>query len=281
MISRRRSTSVTLFKYPALLVVLVLMVYPIIWMVGGSFKPSEEIFTNPAPFTFNPTLQNYVEGWAGAGVPFWVFLLNSAIVCALAVAGNLFACTLAAYAFARYEFRGKSILFALVLLTVMLPRHVRLISEYIGFSSLGLVDTFVPLILPHFLAVDGFFVFLMVQFIRGLPVELDEAARLDGCSEFGIFWRILLPLLGPALITMAILTLVQVYQDFFTQLIYLNSPTNYTVPLGLRQFIDSTSSSSYGAVLAMSTVALAPIALIFLLFQRHVISGIATTGLKE
>jgi multiple sugar transport system permease protein len=263
------------------MIVLVVMVYPIVWMIGGSFKPSEEIFTNPAPFTSNPTFQNYIEGWAGAGIPFWVFLMNSAIVCTLAVVGNLFACTLAAHAFARYHFTGKKFLFGLVLLTVMLPRHVRLISEYIGFASLGLVDTFVPLILPHFLAVDGFFVFLMVQFIRGLPTELDEAARLDGCSEFGIFWRILLPLLGPALITMAILTLVQVYQDFFTQLIYLNSPTNYTVPLGLRQFIDSTSASSYGAVLAMSTVALAPIAIIFFIFQRHVLAGIATTGSKE
>lgn len=209
-----------------------------------------------------------------------MFLVNSGIVCTLAVLGNLVACTLAAYAFARFEFTGKRILFAIVLLTVMLPKHVRIISEYIGFAYAGLIDTFVPLILPHFLAVDGFFIFLMVQFIRGLPLDLDEAARLDGCTDFGVFWRILLPLLGPALITMAILTLVQVYQDFFTQLIYLNTPQKFTVPLGLRQFIDSTSSSSYGAVLAMSVVSLAPVAIIFLVFQRYLMSGIATTGLK-
>ncbi len=281
MISRtRQRTQDLLVRYPALLAAAVVMMYPIVWMIGGSFKPANEIFSNPLPFTANPTLQNYVDGWVGAGVPFSVFLVNSAIVCALSVLGNIFACTLTAYAFARYEFRGKKILFALVLLTVMLPRHVRLISEYIGFAYLGFVDTFLPLVLPHFLAIDGFFIFLMVQFIRGVPRELDEAARIDGCSEFGIFWRIILPLLGPAIATMSILTLVQVYQDFFTQLIYLNTPTNYTVPVGLRQFIDSTSSSNYGAVLAMSTVALAPIALIFLMFQKRIISGIATTGLK-
>ncbi|WP_010203994.1 carbohydrate ABC transporter permease [Salinibacterium sp. PAMC 21357] len=277
---RARRAKPRVFTYVMMVVLTIITIYPVVWMLGGSIKPADEIFSNPSPFTASPTLQNYVDGWAGAGVPFSVFLINSGIVAGLAVVGNVIACTLTAYGFARFDFRGKNVLFALVLLTVMLPKHVRLISEYIGFANIGLIDTFVPLILPHFLAIDGFFIFLLVQFIRGLPPELEEAARVDGCTEFGVFWRVVVPLLTPALVTTAILTFVQVYQDFFSQLIYLNSPENYTVPLGLRQFIDSTSSSAWGPVLAMSSVALVPVVVLFLIFQRRIIDGIATTGLK-
>ncbi len=206
--------------------------------------------------------------------------MNSAIVVVGAVAGNLFACSLAAYAFARCRFRFRTLWFAIMLITVMVPIHVVLVPQYILFNNLGWTNTFVPLILPKFLATDSFFIFLMVQFIRGIPRELDEAARIDGCGHGRIFLRVMLPLMGPALATTAIFTFIWTWSDFFTPLIYLTDPNAYTVPVALKQFLDATSGSNWGAMFAMSIVTLVPLFLVFLFGQRFLVKGIATTGGK-
>ena len=197
-----------------------------------------------------------------------------------AVAGNLFACSLAAYAFARLKFRFKTLWFAIMLMTIMLPVYVIVVPQYIVFNALGWVNTFVPLILPKFLATDAFFVFLMVQFIRGIPRELDEAARIDGCGHWRIFSRVMLPLMGPAIATTAIFTFIWTWSDFFTPLIYLTDPISYTVPVALRSFLDATEGSNWGAMFAMSVVTLIPLFLVFLFGQRFLVKGIATTGGK-
>jgi len=197
-----------------------------------------------------------------------------------AVLGNLVSCSMAAYAFARLDFVGKKFWFSIMLVTIMLPIHVVIVPQYILFSQAGWINTFLPLVVPKFLATDAFFVFLMVQFIRGIPRQLDEAARIDGCGKAGIFLRIILPLMVPALATTAIFTFIWTWNDFFSQLIYLTDPHMYTVPVALRGFVDSTSSSSWGSMFAMSVVSLVPVFLAFLLGQRFLIKGIATTGIK-
>ncbi len=257
-----------------------LMLYPLIWMLASSFKPTPDIFTEPGLLPSDPTLDNYADGWNALGQPFSQYLINSAIVVAGAIAGNLLACSMAAYAFARLNFRLKKLWFAIMLGSIMLPIHVVIVPQYILFSQADLINTFWPLILPKLLATDGFFVFLMVQFIRGLPRELDEAARIDGCGHWGIFTRVILPLSTPALATTAIFTFIWTWNDFFSQLIFLTDPEMYTVPVALRTFVDATSQTPWGPVFAMSMVSLGPIFGFFLAGQRYLVRGIATTGLK-
>ena len=165
--------------------------------------------------------------------------------------------------------------------TLMLPYHVTLIPQYVLFLNLGWVDTILPLVVPKFLAADAFFIFLMVQFFRGIPRELDEAAMMDGCGPWRIYWRIMLPLSMPVLATAAIFSFIWTWDDFFGPLIYLNDIAHYTVPAGLRAFVDSTGKSDWGALFAMSVLSLVPVFLFFLFFQRLLIQGIATTGMKR
>jgi multiple sugar transport system permease protein len=263
-----------------LFILAALLVYPLLWMVFASLRPENLIFSDPTGLPIPPISDNYVKGWIGTGQPFSVYIINSIVLCAACIIGNVLACSMVGYVFARLEFPFRRTLFALMLATIMLPHQVTLIPQYTLFRELGWVDTYLPMIVPKFLAVDAFFVFLVVQFVRGIPRELDEAALIDGCGPIATYWRIVLPLLTPALITTAIFTFLWTYDDFFSQLIYISSPQKFTVPLGLRVFLDTTGESSYGAMLAMSVVALAPVVLFFLFFQRRIVDGVATSGLK-
>lgn len=257
------------------------MLYPLIWMFSSSFKLPYAIFTDKGLWSAAFTLDNYVKGWQGvAGTSFLVFFRNSFIVCGLAVVGNILSCSLAAYAFARLDFSFKKILFALMLVTMMLPYHVVIIPQYIIFNRLGWVNTFLPLTLPKFLATEGFFIFLMVQFMRGLPVELDNAATVDGCGPIQIYLRIIAPLSMPVMVTTGIFSFIWTWNGFFSQLIYLSDANKFTVALGLRLFLDSTSESQWGAMFAMSIVSLIPIFSFFMFFQRYLIEGITAGGLK-
>ena len=267
-------------KHVLLIAASIVMIYPVLWMLVSSFRPTDVIFRTPGLWLNEVYVKNYTEGWYALASPFGHYMINSAIVVIGAIAGNLFACSLAAYAFARLKFRLKTMWFAIMLMSIMLPIHVVVVPQYIIFNKLGFVNTFVPLILPKFLATDAFFVFLMVQFIRGIPRELDEAAVIDGCGHWRIFTRVMLPLMGPAIATAAIFTFIWTWSDFFTSLIYLTDPSKYTVPVALRSFLDATSGSNWGAMFAMSIVTLIPIFLAFLFGQRFLVKGIATTGGK-
>jgi multiple sugar transport system permease protein len=256
------------------------MLYPVLWMIVSSFRPTDEVFRQPGLELSGATLDNYVNGWTAYADPFGHYMINSALVVLGCILGNLVACSMAAYAFARLEFRGKRWWFAIMLVTIMLPIHVIIVPQYVLFSQLGWVNTFLPLIVPKILATDAFFIFLMVQFIRGIPRELDEAARIDGAGHPRIFLQIILPLMVPALATTAIFTFIWTWSDFFTQLIYLTDTDLYTVPLALRAFVDQQTSTDWGSVFAMSVVSLVPVFLIFLVGQRFLLKGIATTGIK-
>lgn len=265
----------------ALLIALALgMLYPVIWMVVSSLRPNNEIFRDPSIIPDSFEVSNYVDGWTALAYPFNVYMWNSALIVLGCIIGNLVSCSMAAYAFARLQFSGKRFWFAVMLLSIMLPIHVIIVPQYVLFSQLGWVNTFLPLIVPKLLATDAFFIFLMVQFIRGIPKELDEAARIDGAGHPRIFLQIILPLMVPALATTAIFTFIWTWNDFFSQLIFLTKPELYTVPLALRSFEDAQSTTNYAQMFAMSVVSLIPIFLIFLFGQKFLIKGIATTGIK-
>jgi len=270
----------SIIKHVLLIAASFLMVYPLLWMLISSFRPTDEIFRDTSLIPKDLTFANYTYGWTALDQPFSGYLINSGIVVLGCILGNVVSCSLAAYAFARLKFKGRTIMFGIMLLTIMIPYHVVLIPQYILFQSFGWVNTFLPMIIPKVLATDSFFVFLMVQFIRGLPKELDEAARIDGCGHFNIFFRIILPLMVPAVATTTIFTFIWMWNDFLSSLIYLIDPKLYTVPLALRAFLDSSGSSNWGAMFAMSIVSLIPVFLAFLFGQRFLLRGIATTGIK-
>ncbi len=277
----RRSGLRSVLRHVGMIVLLLVLLYPIGWLISTSFKPAEEVLSSLSLLPKHGTADNYRQVFSGvAGYSVWHYLTNSLIVSVGAVAGNVASCSLAAYAFARLHFRGRGPLFAFMISTIMLPQHVVLIPQYVIFQKLGLVNTFWPLILPKFLATDAFFVFLMVQFIRSLPRELDEAATIDGCGPFRTFRWIILPLLRPAIITTAIFTFIWTWNDFFAQLIYLNTPGEFTLPLALQIFVDQTSQSAFGPMFALSVLTLVPIGLFFLAFQRFLVEGVSTSGLK-
>lgn len=277
---RRARTRGTILRHAALIVFGLFMLYPLIWMAVSAFKPSHLVLTDPSIIPTELTLENFVNGWVVGGFPFWVFFGNSIVIAASAILGNLLSCSLTAYALARLDFRARNVYFAIVLVTVMLPMHAVIIPQYIVFSNLGLVNTFIPLILPKFLATDAFFIFLMVQFIRGIPRQLDEAAAIDGAGPFRVFRSIILPLMKPALITTAIFTFIWTWNDFFGQLIYLTDSSVFTVPIALNALVDSQSNQGTGTLMAMSVLSLIPLLLFFAFAQKHLIRGIATTGLK-
>jgi multiple sugar transport system permease protein len=259
----------------------ILMLYPLLWMLSASFRPENEIFTSNSIWPSSISFDAYFRGWNGLRIGFGTFFVNSLVISVLAIIGNLVTCSLAAFAFARLEFKGRKFWFAMMLVTLMLPYQVTLIPQYVLFHSLDWVNTILPLVVPKFLAADGFFIFLMVQFFRGIPKELDEAAQMDGCSPWRIYWRILMPLSMPVLATAAIFTFIWTWDDFFGPLIYLSDTRTYTVQLGLRTFVDSSAESDWGGLFAMSILTLVPVFVFFLFFQRLLIEGIATTGMKR
>ncbi|MGP9580377.1 MULTISPECIES: carbohydrate ABC transporter permease [unclassified Brachybacterium] len=277
---RRKLLAGASLRHVLLAVGAVVMLYPVLWMLAASFKPTNEIFSSPSLIPSVPTLGNYVEGWFGVEINFDVYLINSLIVCTAAVIGNVVTCSMAAYAFSRLDFRFRPLLFAIMLVTIMLPYHAVLIPQYTLFNSLGWIDTYLPLIVPKLLATDGFFTFLMVQFIRGIPRELDEAAEIDGAGPIRRYFSVILPLMTPALVTTAIFTFVWTYDDLFSQMIYLSDRWLYTVPVGLRSFLDATGQSNWGGLMAMSIVSLIPVVLLFFLFQKRLVEGVGAGSLK-
>jgi multiple sugar transport system permease protein len=267
--------------HAVILVGVIIMLYPILWMIISSFKPTQSILSDNSLWPKDLTLSNYIKGWKGtSGTTFATFYLNSFSMVGLAVIGNVLSCSLTAYAFARLEFKHKKIWFALMMMTMMIPMHVLIVPQYIIFNKLEWINTILPIVVPKFFAVDGFFIFLTVQFIRSLPRELDEAATIDGCGPIAIYFRIILPLTVPAIVTTTIFTFIWTWNDFFSQLLYLSGVEKYTVTLALRMFTDAGGEAALGSLFAMSVLSIVPVFLIFVFFQRYIVEGIATSGMK-
>lgn len=257
------------------------MIYPLVWMIMSSFKDSSEILKTaqnlfPAQFSF----ENYKVGWQGfAGYSFSMFFKNSFVIAGISTIGAVISSAVIGFGFARCEFKFKGIWFSAMLLAMMLPFQVIMIPQYILFNKMGWVGSYLPIIVPQFFG-QGFFIFLVIQFIKGIPTDLDEAAKMDGCSIYGIFVRIILPLIKPALVTSAIFSFMWRWDDFLAALIYLSDPLKYPVSYALKMFSDPTAGSDWGAMFAMATLSLVPIFLIFLTMQKYLVEGIASTGIK-
>ncbi|MGA7147302.1 MAG: carbohydrate ABC transporter permease [Microbacterium sp.] len=278
----KRKTWQTVIWLVVLLAITAVVLYPLVWLFLSTFKTNAEFGQNPGLLPQDPTFENYLKVGEGiAGVPMWKFFVNSLIIAVGSVIGTVLSSALAAYAFARIQFKGLGVLFAAMIGTLLLPFHVLIIPQYILFNRLDMIDTFIPLLLPKFLATEAFFVFLLVQFIRQMPRDMDEAARIDGAGHFRIFWSIILPLIKPALITCAIFSFIWAWNDFLGPLLYLTSPENYPLPVALRLYNDASSGGAdYGATVTASFIALLPVLLFFLVFQRFLVDGVATQGLK-
>lgn len=258
------------------------MIYPLVWMVMSSFKDTNTIFTTATsliPEKF--TLQNYVNGWKGfAKVGFGTFFKNSLFISITATIGTVLSSSVVAYGFARCKFPGRKLLFAAMLASMMLPAQVLMIPQYLWYQKLNWVGTNLPLIVPYCFAIQGFFVYMMTNFIEGIPRELDEAAKIDGCSYYTIFTKIIFPLMVPTMITGCIFSFMWRWDDFLSALLYINKTAMYPVSLALKLFCDPGSSSDYGAMFAMASLSILPSVLIFIFFQKYLVEGISTSGLK-
>ena len=257
------------------------MIYPLVWMVLSSFKDTNEIIRTASeliPRHFS--LENYKVGWQGfAGYNFGTFFKNSFVIAGLSTIGAVASSAVIGYGFARINFKFKGFWFACMLLSMMLPFQVVMIPQYIIFNKLGWVGSYLPIIVPQWFG-QGFFIFLNIQFIKGIPMDLDEAARMDGCSTYTIFFRIIRPLIKPSLVTSAIFSFMWRWDDFLAALLYLSDPLKYPVSYALKMFSDPTAGSDWGAMFAMATLSLIPIFVIFLTMQKYLVEGIASTGIK-
>ena len=266
-----------LLAYATLFVLAALFALPMVWMVLTSFKPADELLREP--FRLIPRqwrLENYTE--AAATVPLLRYLRNSLLLCGFSVLGAVSSSALVAYGFARLRWPGRDVLFLVMVATMLLPFHVTMVPRFVLIRELGLYDSFAAIILPTFLG-EAFFIFLLRQFFLTIPEELSEAARLDGCSEWGVFWRIVVPLSRPALATVALFQFLATWNDFASPLLYLSDPDKYPLAYGLQQFV-SAYRTEFSYLMAAATVFTAPVILLFFLTQRTFIEGISTTGSK-
>lgn len=260
----------------------IVMIYPLLWMVMSSFKETSTVFTTASsliPEKF--VLENYANGWKGfAGVSFATFFRNSFFIAVTATFGTLVSSAVVAYALKRLNFKLRGVLFICVLSTMMLPAQILMIPQYLWYNQLGWTGTYLPMILPFWFATQGFFVYLIMNFIEGIPKDLDEAAKIDGCSYYGIFVKIIMPLIVPSLLTSAIFSFIWRWDDYLSALLYINKTKMYPVAMALKNFCDPGSSSDYGAMFAMSTLSIIPAVVIFLIFQKSLVEGIASSGIK-
>ena len=279
---KRKKRIKTVFYHVFVALGAFVMIYPLLWMFFSSFKDTDTIFNTAGeliPREF--VTENYVNGWRGfAKVSFGTFFKNSAFIAVTATIGTLISSAFVAYSFARCRFRGRKILFCAMLVSMMLPAQILMIPQYLWYQKLGWVGTYLPMIVPYCFATQGFFIYLMMNFINGLPSDLDEAAKIDGCSYYSIFFRIVLPLMKPALITGGIFSFIWRWEDFLGPLLYVNKSEWYPVSLALKLFCDPASTSDYGAMFAMSILSILPLLVIFILLQKYLVEGIASSGIK-
>ena len=258
-----------------------MMVYPVLWMISGSFKGNAEILRGTLSLIPKELkLTNYATGWKGfGGTTFATFFTNSIFITVIATFGTVISSSLVAYALSRVRFRGRKFWFTCMLVTMMLPTQVIMIPQYLIYYRLGLVPGYVPLILPYFCG-QAFFIYQMMQFMQGIPKDLDEAATIDGCSKYQIYSRIILPLMKPSIVTTVIIQFYWKWDDYMGPLLYLSRPQSYTVSIAIKLFADSASTTDYGAMFAMASLSILPSVLIFIFFQRYLVEGISTSGLK-
>ncbi|GAA3877681.1 carbohydrate ABC transporter permease [Celeribacter arenosi] len=279
-LARRRRISASI-RYAILAGVGLIMLYPLIWLIGASFKTNSEIFSSPSFIPKDPTLDGYIEGWkTSTPYTFARFFWNTFLIIFPKVLFTAISATMVAYGFARFEFPGKKILFASLIATLLLPNVVTRIPQYLLFRDIGWLDSFLPLWVPSALAGDAFFVFMLVQFLRAVPRDMEEAARVDGANSLQTLVFIVVPLLKPAIISVCLFQFMWTMNDFLGPLIYISSVEKYPVSLALKLSIDTTEAFDWNKILAMSVLAITPALAVFFMAQKYFIEGISSGGVK-
>jgi oligogalacturonide transport system permease protein len=279
--TRRRERAALALRYLALAAVGLVMLYPILWLVGASFKTNAEIFSEIGFWPSRLDFSAYAKGWkTSSEYTFATYFLNSFLIVVSRIVVTVISCVLVAYAFARWEFPGRRVLFSVMVTTIMLPHIILRIPQYLMFKEFGWLDSYLPLIVPSAFATDTFFVFMLVQFLRGIPRDMEEAAIIDGCNPLQLLLYVIVPLLKPAIVSVVVFQFIWTMNDFMGPLIYLSSVEKYPVSLALKMTIGATEEVEWASAIAISVVALLPSVLVFFAAQKHFIEGATSSGIK-
>ena len=271
----------TIFRYIVLIIVGIIMFYPMLWMLGGSLKDSNnEIFATINFIPKKPSFRAYIKGWNASGFDFGIFMINTYKMVLPKVIGTVISSVITAYGFSRFDFVGKKMLFAILMSTLFLPQVVLNVPQFLMFTNWGWVDTYKPLVIPAFFANEAYFIFMLVQFMRSLSKEMEEAAELDGCNSFQRLLYIVVPVVKPAIVSCALFQFMWSSNDFQGPLIYVNTTSKYTASLGLRIIADSESGFEWNQVLALSVITIIPTLMVFFAAQDQFVEGIAAGGVK-
>ena len=279
---KMKNTVNSAVRYSVLIIVGFIMLYPLLWMIGSSFKTNAEIFSSVGfiPKSFN--FDNYAKGWeTSTEYSFTTYFINTFKILVPKVFFTIISTVITAYAFARFKIPGKKILFGILIGTLLLPEIVVRIPQYLIYKQFGWLDTYLPLIVPSAFGVDAFFVFMLVQFFRGIPKDLEEAAEIDGCNTFQTLIYVLVPVLKPAIISVALFQFMWTMNDFMSPLIYLSSVEKYPVSIALKISMDASAAVEWNKILAMSVIVLLPSLIIFFFAQKYFVDGVSSSGLKE
>ncbi len=268
-------------RYLVLALVAFVMLYPLLWLIGASFKSNQQIFTEMGFWPQSFDFKAYAKGWkTSTEYTFATYFLNSFLITIPRIIVTVISCVLVAYAFARFDFWGKKFLFSVMVATMMLPLIVLRLPQYLVFRELGWLDSYLPMIIPSAFATDTFFIFMLVQFLRSIPRDMEEAAQIDGCNSLQLLWHIIVPMLKPAIISVIVFQFIWTMNDFMSPLIYLASVEKYPVSLALKMSIGATEEVEWANVIAISVVALIPSVAVFFAAQRHFIEGATSSGIK-
>jgi len=271
----------TIVRYTVLVLVGLLMIYPLLWLLGASFKSNSEIFSSIGLIPKELDFSGYAKGWKTATeYTFTTYFLNTYKIVIPKVIVTLISCTITAYGFARFEFLGKKLLFTLLMATLFLPQVVLNIPQYLLFRDIGWLDSYLPLIVPSAFALDTYFVFLLIQFLRGVPKELEESAKIDGCNPLQTLWFIIVPMLKPAIVSCALFQFMWSSNDFMGPLIYISSVAKYPASIALKMSMDATAVVNWNAIIAISIIAILPSLIVFFMAQDQFVEGISAGGVK-
>ncbi len=258
-----------------------IMIYPLVWMFFASFKTNDEINLAASLLPKRFDLSGFINGWESSGqYTFTDFFINTFVMVVPTVLFTVISCTISAYGFARFSFKGNKLLFGIMLSTLMVPNAVLIIPRYLLFRDLGWLNSYMPFWMPALFACYPFFIYQEVQFLRGIPRELDEAAKIDGCNSFQILTKILLPVLKPSMISICIFQTIWTWNDFMNPLIYINSVSKYPLSLALRMGLDVAASTNWNEIMSMAFVSIIPLVILFFCLQKYFVEGIASSGLK-
>lgn len=281
MSKKTRQTISVVLRYAVLIAVGVVMFYPMLWMVGASLKAdNNEIYSTISFIPKHPSFQAYVKGWTATGFNFSHFMINTYLIVLPKVVGAVVSSVITAYGFSRFQFVGKTFLFAVLMSTLFLPQVVLNIPQFLLFTGIGWVDTYKPLIVPAFFANEPYFVFMLVQFMRSVSREMEEAAEIDGCNSFQRLVYIVTPIVKPAIVSCALFQFMWSSNDFQGPLIYINTVSKYPASLGLRLIADSETGFEWNKILALSVISILPTLIVFFMAQDQFVEGIAAGGVK-